>query len=219
MGKPPKRIRIDPKKSVRKPGKKPVPVSRGNLSKLGAHQVGVTPKVRQYVAKFKAADRLERVKMIVADVAGFTKVDLPLKEAGPHWAKRSAERIIETRSVVVARQPVPDGAPEISGCTDHASAICASVRAIGLPATFVRMGNHSHVKFLHEGKVYIADPGKDRRAIVRKMTVADERNEASWKKKGAFAEGNSPADIGLKTVADFYRYSPVKVQRPSRREF
>ena len=219
MGKPPKRIRIEPKKSVRKPVAKPKRISPGTLSRLGAHQVGVTPKVRQYVARFKAADPLERVKSIVADVASFAKFDLPVKEAEKHWARRSAERIIETRSVVVARQPVPDGAPEISGCTDHASAICASIRAIGLPATFVRMGNHSHVKFLHEGKVYIADPAKSRRAIVREMNIVDERNEASWKAKGAFAEGASPADIGLETVADFYKYSPVKVQQPARREF
>ncbi len=218
MGKPPRRKRTDPRRSVRKATKKPVHVPPEKLSPLGRHQVGVTAKVKRYVAKFEAATPLERVKRIVADITSFTKVELPVQEAEEHWARRSAERIIETRSVVVARQPVPDGAPEISGCTDHASAICASIRAIGLPASFVRMGNHSHVKFVYKGEVYIADPGKDRKATVRKMNVADERNEAGWKKKGTFAEGASPAEIGLETVADFYKYSPVKVMRPERRE-
>ncbi|MDP6670455.1 MAG: hypothetical protein QGI60_01415 [archaeon] len=211
-----RRDRTDPRKSVREPVKRPIPVSNEMLSKLGTHQVGVTKKVIGYVAKFKTADPLKRVKLIVADIASFEKVDLPVEKAGEHWANRSAERIIERRNVAVARQPVPDGAPEISGCTDYASAICASIRAIGLPASFVRMGNHSHVKFLYEGEVYIADPGKKRRAIVRKMTTADKINERIWKRNKAFAEGKSPADIGLKTVEDFYKYSSAKVRRYGR---
>jgi hypothetical protein len=219
MARPKRKKKIIPKKTVKMAKPELILITSKMLSPLGLRQVGVTPKVKKYVAKFKSATRLGRVKKIVADVAKFEKVELPLQKAGKHWANRSAERILETRNVVVAKQPVPDRAPEISGCTDHACAICASIRAIGLPANFVRMGNHSHVKFLYAGKFYIADPTKTSRPIVRAMSVADKRNEVHWKKKGAFAEGKSPANIGLRTVADFYRYSPVKVTQIGRREF
>ncbi len=195
------------KKPLPAKGRKPVSGKRPvALSKIGRHQVGVTGKVKHYVAKFSGSP-LARVEKIVADIAGFNSIELPVAEAGKFWAKRSAEEIIETKSVVVAKQPVPNGAPEISGCTDHACAICSAVRAIGLNAVFVRMGNHSHVEFSFRGNAYIADPTKERRPIVRRKIAADYRNERFFEKKGAYAKGASPAKIGLTKAANFYKYS------------
>lgn len=176
-------------------------------TKLEIRQVGVNPAIRGYVARFRGTSQLAIARDIAADIASFRKVEMPIKEAEKRWARRSAGSIIRSRKICVAAEPIPNGAPTIMGCIDYASAICASLRAIGLKALFVRHGNHSYVKFLYGGAWYKADPLEQHWQTVKKMGPPDFRMEEHSRRRGGFAEGASPAAIGLKNHPDFFRYS------------
>ena len=172
-------------------------------------QVGITAGVRKYVAGFKGKTKLERAEAIVRDVASFKEVELPNDAARQHWMKRSAHQIIKTRTFYVTGEMSRGrNIREIAGCSDAAQAVCAALRAINLRAVIVRQQRHTYVKFLYKGEVYKADPiARNLSRKVKKMNPQDMSEEQENRELKFFAEGASPAQIGLNEYAtDFYRY-------------
>ena len=181
------------------------------LSKMGRHQVGVTQGIRDYVAGFRGKTLLERAKAIVADVAKFRVVEMPFDEAKKHWVQRSADEIIKTKTIYVAAK-LPMEPRRIAGCSDYSQAACAALRAINLRVAIVRAGTHSYVKFLYKGEIYMASPA----ALgpkVGKITPDDLENERRHRDLNMIAEGASPADIGLRSFKDFFRYRKPLTRR------
>ncbi len=185
------------------------------LSPEGRKQVGVTPRIQEYVSGFHAKGKLNLARKIVKNITEFKKVALSIKEAKDLWAKRSVEDIINTKKVYIMnrKEAAKTGRAAIMGCTDCAQAVTASLRAIGLNALIVRAGTHTYTKFFYRNKIYIADPVEGKRVMVREMMKSDKRIENMYRTQRAFAEGQSLASIKLKSYKDFFRYKympPVK---------
>ncbi len=180
------------------------------LSPLGKKQVGVTPSVKQYVAGFQAKGLkgMELIRTIVNDVKNYEIVYLPMEKAKSQWGKRNINDIISQKNsyAMSPGEAAKTRTASIMGCFDRSQAITASLRALGLKALFVRMGTHSNVKFIYKGEIYIADAANTKRMSVKKMETADKRLENMYRSANAFAEGISPAEIGLKDYTNFFKY-------------
>ncbi len=183
------------------------------VSPKGRGQVGVTNRVRNYVADFKAKGLrgIRLAEAIVADISGFKEVALSLEKAKRIWGKRSADDVIRTRKIYTMRkdEAAATGLPAIRGCADQANAVTAALRAAGFKALIARMGCSTYTKFSYANKVYIAnatDVGRDR---VRVMSRVDKRLENQFRTANAFAEGPSLAQIGLRSYADFFKYRHI----------
>jgi len=207
-----KAIRLKQKRILPRHGKlfaKPI-----RVSPAGRKQVGSSPKASAYVAGFqgRGLKGLKLVRAIVGDIKSFREVALPLTQARNAWLSRTPGQILTARNVVIMNraEAARTKKPAIIGCTDRAQATVACLRAIGLPTLFVRQGTHSMAKFLYKGKVYIADARNTRREMVREMTGADKKLENQYRAAKAFAEGASPAQIGLNGFGNFYKYRWVK---------
>jgi hypothetical protein len=181
------------------------------LSPLGKKQVGVTPAIEKYVLGFKEKGfrGLDLAKAIVNDIAGFKEAKLPNRTAERLWARRSADDAIKTRRVYLMADDegaVKNGKGAIMACVDYSIATVAALRSAGINAVFVRAGIHSYVKFFLKGKVYIADAHQIPAERVKAMNAEEKRREDSFRRQNAFAEGASPASIGLSSYKDFFKY-------------
>ena len=180
------------------------------LSPLGRRQVGITQTVKRYVAGFQAKGLkgLELVRAIVNDVRNFEIVYLPMEKAKSQWGKRNINDIVSQKNVfaMIPEEAVKARTAAIMGCFDKSQAITASLRAVGLKAIFVRQAMHSNVKFLYKGEIYIADAANTKKESVRKMETSDKKLENKYRSANAFAEGISPAEIGLKDYSNFFKY-------------
>lgn len=185
--------------------KRAIPI---RLSPAGRKQVGITPRIREYVSGFKAKSRIGLARAIVADIASFEKVALPMEKAKRLWAKRSADDVIKTRCVyrMIPKEAAQAMRPSVIGCTDNAEAVTACLRAAGFPALILRMSTHTKTKFLYRKQVWFADATDSRRAKVRLMDETDEKMESLLRKQGKYAEGASLAQIGIRGYKDFFRY-------------
>ncbi len=179
------------------------------LSRLGRRQVGATFFVRRYVDGFKAKGLkgINLAKAIVKDIESFEKVQVTEERAGKLWAKRRPWEIIKTRKVVEG--PMLANI-RIMTCTDASQAIVSAFRAAGFKALIARELTHTYVKVLclvdGKWKVYKADTmGEDN--PFREMLPEDFRREAGLRSRGKFADGLSLAAIGIKSHADFFKYS------------
>ncbi len=178
------------------------------ISPAGRKQMGVTPRIREYVAGFNAKSKIGLAKKIVADISKFEKVALPMEKAKRLWANRSADDVIKTRKIytMIAKEAVKTRKPSILGCSDYAEAITVCLREAGFPALILRMGTHTKTKFLYRKQVWFADATDNRRAKVRQMDTADKRVEEDLRKEKKYAEGASLVQIGLKNHNDFGKY-------------
>ncbi len=187
------------------------------LSPTERRQVGVTQEVRKYVQGFQAKGLkgIEIAKAIVKDIKSFEVEVLHLEQAKGLWTKRSASQIIKSRKQIrmIPAEAAKTRKPSIMGCTDLSLAMVASFRAAGFPTLIVRAGIHTYAKFLYKGKVWIANPRKTKRDMVRQMTAADKKIENQYRAENAFAEGTSLAEIGITSYNDFFKYEYKKRQR------
>jgi len=178
------------------------------LSPAGLKQVGVTDTVRDYVSRFKVKSKIVLARQIVADVASFENVDLPLNQARARWAKRSATTVIRTRQAVRMdqEQAARLEKPAIMGCTDKSFAIVAALRAAKFNVWIVRTATHTYCKFIYRNQVWVADASSTTRPKVRPMTDVDKRLEWDRRKRGLIAEGPSFAQIGINRYSNFQKY-------------
>jgi hypothetical protein len=181
------------------------------LSPLGRKQVGITSTVSRYVAGFKERklEGLDLARAIVEDIASFEEKKLPQQKARDLWARRSGEEIITSRYAVVGK-----GTNLIMGCTDRTQAAVSALRAAGFPMLFVRQHLHTYAKMLvREGErwqVFIVDPSDEKRNRVRPMSGEDKKGENRAKGQNYFAEGLSPAHIGVFSYRNFFKYRMPK---------
>ncbi len=181
------------------------------LSPLGAKQVGITPRVKKYVEGFQAKGLkgIGLAKAIVTDVANFQRVALTTKTVQKLWARRSVNDVLRTKKVYIGKfEKNVTGRDRgvIMGCTDMTIAVTSSLRAAGFKVLVTREFLHTYAKVYYKGKIYIADAQDAKRNQFRPMTPADKRRENSCKRKNAFSEGSSLADIGLKSYKNFFKY-------------
>ena len=181
------------------------------LSPFSRKQVGVTPAIESYALGFKKKGLLglALAKAIVNDISEFEEKKLPNKAAERLWARRSADNVIRTRKVYLMawdEAAMKQGKGAIMACVDYSIATVAALRATGFKAIFVRAGIHSYVKFFLKGKVYLADAHQMPAERVKEMDAEEKRREDSFRRQNAFAEGTSPASIGLNSYEDFFKY-------------
>ena len=151
-------------------------------------------------------------KAIVEDISSFEKVEVSHEEAQRLWAKRSSDDIINARKVMGAKfiqEDLGKHTNVIMACTDMTQVAVASLRAAGFEVLIAREFLHTYAKMLYREKrkwtVFMIDPQEEKRSRFRKMTPADRRREESCKRQGSFAEGESLAQIGLRSYQDFFR--------------
>lgn len=222
-----KRISARPVKRRRLPPKLLLPAKLRKFLKPGK-QTALTKTVRAYANRFPGAS-LGTVRVILADLVKFKRKKFDLTELTDIYAKRNAETIIKDRFVAVSRSR--QGIfTAVEGCVDYNVALCAVLRAKGIPAKFTRHGIHSTTMFFLNGKWFEADPLIElTRRIARNLrTVAGHsdpkkipplirivpdgtfRQIEQVKKAGLFAEGLDAWDVGITSLSDFTKYDELR---------
>lgn len=119
-----------------------------------------------------------------------------------NYGKRTAERILRDNAIFAS----PAGHRHtIEGCVDYATLSVAALRAMGIPARFVRDRRHSYAVFGFGGSIYRFDPqltyksgGSDSPVSpVSDMGENERKLNATARKQGRYFEGADPKDIGL----------------------
>ena len=192
-------------------------------------QTQITKTVRKYASSFPGTG-LGAVRKIIGDLTSFERRHFWRRDLAGVYAKRSAEQIISDRFVAV-----PKGNREslgqyaaVAGCVDYNVALCAVLRAKGIPAKFTREKLHSTTLFFLNGKWYEADPANSltrqlAEALIRRGRKIDlskipgliteipgsrQRLMNYEKQFGQFAEGLDAWDIGIRSLRNFAKYNP-----------
>ncbi len=177
-----------------------------------------TKAVMDFASRHPGSD-LKTVEAIVKDISSFEEVRYRIDDLRREYSRRTANEIISKREVAVG---VLDdkGEESVLGCIDYNLALCAVLRAKGIPAKFTRRADHSETHFFLDGIWHSADPilqrvadrqgGLDPDSPMKPvMPLSDpiRRLNEMMRSKGKYAEGLDAWDIGIRTWKDFKRYS------------
>ena len=220
-----KRTSAKPTRKRRPPPKPKVPSKLRRFLKPGK-QTTVTKAVKEYADRFPGAD-MNAVNAILADLVKFKRKKFDLQGLRGIYAKRDAATIIRDRFVAVSksRQGVFTA---VEGCVDYNVALCAVLRAKGIPAKFTRHGIHSTTMFFLDGKWFDADPlteltrrvarslagrpgapdPKKIRAIIEPVSRGTLSQMERDKQLRLFAEGLDAWAIGLTSLSKFGKFNP-----------
>jgi hypothetical protein len=176
-------------------------------------QTAITDEVRRFAMGFKC-EGPALVSEIMKSLAGFERVPHTDDEMHKAYSKRTADDIIRSRQVSVSRNLINDIRGPVQGCVDYNLALCATLRARGIPAKFVRLDVHSVTHYYmdkgwHEANILDGFEGglkKPRTPSVKPVDATLGRYCARMKAKGAYAEGLDAWDIGIRSLRDFERY-------------
>jgi|GEM_PF-2280822 len=184
-------------------------------------QTRITPAVREYADRFPGSG-LDTIAAIVADIGSFRRKKAKYKELETLYSSRTAEQILEERKMYLSNPYARGAEHQVQGCIDVNVALCAVLRAKGIPAKFVRGRAHSTTHFKVGDEWMVADPldARTYKMNVRNGTADPdnphpgvyrmdaERKEfiGILKKKGEYAEGLDAWDLGIRGLKDYWRY-------------
>ena len=176
-------------------------------------QTAITPTIQGYANRFGGRDA-KTVEAILKDISTFSRKHYAPQTIDSAYAKRTAEEITRSRSVVIFGE-------RVGGCLDYTVALCAALRAKGIPAKFIRFRTHALVHFFLDGKWFEADPmavlalrvaakhALHISTVPVPIKLVDEERLKQFeeaKAQHAYAEGLDAWDIGIKSFADFTKY-------------
>ncbi|MCX6695705.1 MAG: hypothetical protein NTU61_05370 [Candidatus Altiarchaeota archaeon] len=175
-----------------------------------------TPPVRKFVSDFRVGGPpgFNDVKELATRVQRFEVVPMPYEVIVESYARLSASEIIERREVFVPQADAKGfelpGFPQVNGCQDRSLVLATCLRFLKVPAVFTRKGTHSSVRFMLGKDTY--DVGHEPNPEFFSETVQLSREDLAKSQilstKGFYREGLDPADVGMKSILDFYICSP-----------
>jgi len=224
-----------------KSGKNPKRVAKRNL----VRKRGFPPQIKKFLGAGKQTEAgvavmayslgfsgksIETVRAIISDLASFKRMHLKPGRLTELYAKRTAGEIIGSRSVATAGS-TQGSYSAVLGCIDYNLALCAVLRAKGIPAKFTREGIHSTTHFYINGRWFEADPvnrlskrltSKMRRResqryvtrlgpVIRSIGPERQVEIRRGKQRGTYAEGLDAWDLGIHSIKDFRKYERAKV--------
>lgn len=101
---------------------------------------------------------IQIVKAAMNELQKFRKVPVGMKKLEAHYAKRTADDIIRTKTIITAIPEVDRKGFCVHGCHDYSTALAAVLRARLIPTVFIRQLTHSQVYFFNGQKWMEADP-------------------------------------------------------------
>ncbi len=114
------------------------------------------PNIRNFISDLPGKTQIERIESLLLKISSIPTKFVPREDAQCTYANRTAEDIVRDNQVYATSVVLTK--PDINGCVDRAHVAVACIRAMGLPAQFVRHGNHSYAVFRYLGKEYEFDP-------------------------------------------------------------
>lgn len=166
-----------------------------------------TKAIVKFASKFRG-NPAQIAREIVKELSYFARVPLDYATLQHYYSKRTADQIIRSGKIVVGAPDVEEKGPLVWGCIDQCLVLCAVLRAKGIPAVFVREGDHSRVHFFTGEKWMLADTIHN---TVRDFESGDferiQRRKNVLSGKIYYAEGLDAWGIGIKSLDDFAKYS------------
>ncbi|MBN1940676.1 MAG: transglutaminase domain-containing protein [Candidatus Diapherotrites archaeon] len=196
---------LKPKKPVFVPERiPPVPAKQWLASGTMTRR---TKAITDFASRFQGAP-MKIARDACKEIAAFRRLPLGIKQLRRYYARRTADEIIRSRLIVTGNQSTKEKGFEVEGCIDYCNALCAILRAKGIPAMFVREMNHSVVHFF-TGKTWMrADPTYGTAGIIGEAKSAWIKKQKKKKKgKRHYAEGFDSHDIGIFSLNDFAKYA------------
>lgn len=177
-----------------------------------------TAAVSEFASRHPGND-LTTVESIVKDIASFRVIQHDTDGIRNEYSRRTADEIISSREVATGALDANEKERAL-GCIDYNVALCAVLRAKGIPAKFTRRQDHSETHFLLNGTWYRADIVHQREVDrqggmdpdsqlkpVMPLPDALRRLNEMMRSSGQYAEGLDAWDIGIRTWKDFGKYS------------
>tara|TARA_Y100000310_G_scaffold261606_1_gene271022 strand:+ start:47 stop:631 length:585 start_codon:yes stop_codon:yes gene_type:complete len=193
---------MKPKKRLL-PVKKVVTKNRTQIGLVSGSQTRITPIVKKFVSGFEGAPSLElATKMVKSLKSHLKEKKLKLSAFSKRYVRRTASQIIE--SGFVEKLKGQANGIQSTGCVEYTIATCASLRAKGIPAFFVRIGAHSYTLFKVKGKMFVADLTKNK--PVWELSREEKRLARIKSKKGQYAIGKDAWAVGIRNIEDFGKY-------------
>ncbi|VVB99632.1 Uncharacterised protein [uncultured archaeon] len=166
-----------------------------------------TPAIIKWAHAFSGRTLLEKAKAIGDYISAMPLKKITLAKLKSLYAKRPAEKILASGVIYLGPElhEVPESVrgrfgvfPHIGGCVDDAHLAIAGLRALGLPAAFLRFEDHSFAVFPFKGEIYCIDPNEARMwkrkiPVLRKLTSHDFSRILS----GNYRLGRDAKGIGL----------------------
>ena len=187
-------------------------------------QTRFTNAVREYAERFPGKD-LDAVAAIVSDLADFKRIKAKHSMLEEKYARRTAEEILRDRSMYVSNPKTKGSGYQVQGCVDLNVALCAVLRAKGIPAKFIRTRAHSITLFKLGGEWREADPlekrtyrmdvrngsrsGGDPHPGIKEITEERKNHLKQLRENGEYAEGLDAWDIGITGIRDYGKYLNV----------
>ena len=178
--------------------------------RLAGAQATPTKVVREWAEQFPGKN-LETVEKMIQAIKRFKIVRVPAGDLKYFYARRTAEDVIGTQTVVaLSKLAVIKSNVYIHGCVDHALALVAGLRAKGIKAEFVREGCHSWVLFELDGKRYRGDPSFTSRLAspIIEVSPAMEKSYQVKEMIKGLKKGRDAWDVGLYSLEDYAKWSP-----------
>ena len=175
-------------------------------------QTRITSGIKDFADRFPGKG-VEDVRAVMTEIARFKREKCNKNSIRNKYSQRTASEIIEDRKVYVADKADSKHA-SIQGCIDYNVALCAVLRAKGIPAKFTRAEDHATTHFKVDGMWYIADVlakvtnrvKTDKEPETLPITQEKLEDIEYLKGRGKYAEGLDAWDIGIKSLQDYHKY-------------
>lgn len=151
------------------------------------------------------ANFLEKLQSLSDKIQAFKPIEKDFQAVKQLWCNRTAAEIISEKNTVVIDKV---GKYNVEGCTDVATALLASARALaeieGIKAKtlFFRWGTHAGIRVKFGEEDWLFEGGTARKIRQRLF----ERIENA-KRQNHYSEGYGPRALGLNSLSDFHKYS------------
>jgi len=186
----------------------------------GGALTGITGTGADYASGFPG-NGMDFVRAVLVDVSRLKRRLFSPAEISGLYCRRTASKILEDGFVAVQKnEPGVRHIRAIRGCVDYNLVICAVLRAKGIPAKFIREGEHSLTHFYLNGSWFEADPmtvvahrrptGPVFGPSITRVTGARLEGIKKARELGAWGEGLDAHDIGIYSILDFKRFNPLR---------
>lgn len=165
----------------------------------------VTPAVRKFASQFTITGEVASLIPIIRKISSFRPVFVSPGQLKQLYAKRTASDIISSGTVVLLGKADRAKYKDVRGCIDYSIALLATLRALGIKASFVRAFTGSEVFFEFRGKNYFIIPGLENSRPLE-INATQESHFNRLRAIGKRGIGKDAWAIGIKSIADFSKY-------------
>ncbi len=186
------------------------------------NQSRVTPAIERFAKTHGAKKRmgigetLECIINLAKSITHFSHVDFPHEVGKKFYAKRTAEQILKSKKIIgiseFGEKLGISRAVTVEGCVDHSLLMHTLIKAVSkisgntIESNVKRRGIHSTTRFEINGIEFEIDHASNY-SIIQKMDETNLRIEKRMMNKGFIGLGDSPHNIGLMGLKDYFKFS------------